>query len=172
MHATSGGCTGLISSGTSGRESAFLDASQSGDDVFFVTAGSLVSADTDHSLDIYDAHVCSEAEPCLTYPTSSSPECESAASCRPAGSGSPPAETAPPSSTYKGPGNTPTVHVLPYKAGSPPVKPKPLTKAQKLAKALQACRKHHRHSKKKRAACERQARKTYGARPTGKKAKR
>ena len=57
----SGGCTGLISSGTSDRESAFLDASQNGDDVFFLTAAQLVAPDTDQSIDIYDAHVCSEA---------------------------------------------------------------------------------------------------------------
>ncbi len=110
-----GGCIGLISSGTSDRESSFLDASENGDDVFFVTAGSLVAADTDHSLDIYDAHVCTGSEPCFTYPTSSSPECESAAACRPPSSDPPPVEQPAPSTTFKGPGNTATVHVLPYK---------------------------------------------------------
>ena len=43
----SSGCIGLISSGTSSQESAFLDASENGDDVFFLTAAQLVSADTD-----------------------------------------------------------------------------------------------------------------------------
>ena len=37
------GCTGLISSGTSPQESAFLDASENGDDAFFVTAQPLVA---------------------------------------------------------------------------------------------------------------------------------
>ena len=79
----SGGCIGLISSGTSGRESAFLDASQNGDDVFFLTAAQLVAPDTDQSIDIYDARVCSESSPCLKYTTPSSSSCESAEGCRP-----------------------------------------------------------------------------------------
>ena len=41
------------------------------------------------------------------------------------------------------------------------VKARKLTRAQKLAKALKACRKKHSHSR--RAACERQAHKQYGA---------
>ena len=64
----SSGCIGLISSGTSNRESAFLDASENGDDVFFLTAAQLVPADDDQAFDIYDAHVCSESSPCLTSP--------------------------------------------------------------------------------------------------------
>ncbi len=36
--ASSGGCVGLISSGASGEESAFVDASESGGDVFFLTS--------------------------------------------------------------------------------------------------------------------------------------
>jgi hypothetical protein len=40
-------------------------------------------------------------------------------------------------------------------------KPKALTRKQKLAKALKAC--HKKHNKKKLQACERQARKKYGA---------
>ena len=38
-----GGCVSLISSGTSSEESAFLDASENGDDVFFLTTARLVS---------------------------------------------------------------------------------------------------------------------------------
>jgi hypothetical protein len=53
----SGGCVALISSGTSGEESAFLDASESGDDIFFLTGSQLTSADIDGVLDIYDARV-------------------------------------------------------------------------------------------------------------------
>ena len=59
------GCVGLISSGTSGEESAFLDASESGNDVFFLTASRLVPQDLDSALDVYDAHVCSASSPCL-----------------------------------------------------------------------------------------------------------
>ncbi len=46
-------------------------------------------------------------------------------------------------------------------------KTKALTRAQKLAKALRACRKDKRHGT--RASCERQARRTYGAKRRGKK---
>ena len=42
-------------------------------------------------------------------------------------------------------------------------KAKKLTSAQKLAKALKACRKRFKHSHAKRASCEKQARKRYGA---------
>ncbi len=62
----SSGCIGLISSGTSNQESAFLDASENGDDVFFMTSAQLVPADTDDAYDIYDAHVCSESSPCTS----------------------------------------------------------------------------------------------------------
>jgi hypothetical protein len=41
--------------------------------------------------------------------------------------------------------------------------PKPLTNAQKLAKALKACKKRHGLRRDERARCERQARKKYGA---------
>jgi uncharacterized repeat protein (TIGR01451 family) len=44
--------------------------------------------------------------------------------------------------------------------------PRPLTRAQKLAKALTTCRRNHRHSKKKRGSCERQARKKDGNKHT------
>ncbi len=47
---SSAGCIGLISSGTASQESAFLDASESGEDVFFLTAAQLVPADTDHGV--------------------------------------------------------------------------------------------------------------------------
>ena len=46
------------------------------------------------------------------------------------------------------------------------------TRAQLLAKALKACRKQHRHSKAKRQACERQARKRYVAKASKKHALR
>jgi hypothetical protein len=44
-----------------------------------------------------------------------------------------------------------------------------LTRPQQLAKALKACRKQFKHSKKKRAACEAKARKKYGAKHKSKK---
>ncbi len=52
-----GGCLGLVSSGESPEESAFLDASENGNDVFFLTASKLSKRDTDTTLDVYDARV-------------------------------------------------------------------------------------------------------------------
>jgi hypothetical protein len=146
----SGGCVDLISSGTSEEESAFLDASQSGEDVFFLTYARLsLSHDVDAALDVYDAHVCSAASPCLPAPESGQPACEGDACQSPAGA---PEDLTPGSLIFQGPGNlTPLV----AKPGA-----KPLTRAQKLANALRACNKK---PKKKRASCKRQARRRYGA---------
>ncbi len=159
----SSGCIGLISSGTSGKESAFLDASENGDDVFFLTAAQLVAQDTDNAYDIYDARVCTVASPCLASNGSSVRECETTGSCRSA-SGTSSLVAAAASATFSGPGNIAT-GVLPSKTLTAP-KPKPLTRKQKLATALKACRKlKTRH---KRTVCERQARRRYATKPKGK----
>ncbi len=156
----SGGCVALISSGTSENESALLEATPSGDDVFFITSAPLLAQDTDDAFDIYDARVCSEQSPCLTPPPPAPSGCEEADACRPA---SPPVQ-APggPSGTasFSGSGNLhPQAHqgVKGVKEGV-----KPLTRAQKLAKALATCRKQHAHSKRKRETCEAHARRLYG----------
>jgi hypothetical protein len=108
---TSGGCLGLISSGTSGEESAFLDASESGDDVFFITAEKLTSQDVDTSYDVYDAHVCATSSPCIAPPPPPPPPCASSAACQEAVPSTPSLQT-PSSSTFSGPGNK---HVKPKK---------------------------------------------------------
>jgi hypothetical protein len=160
------GCVGLISSGASGEESAFLDAAATGpggdegEDVFFLTAARLSGADIDGVLDVYDAHVCSSFLPCPSPSATVPGPCTSAGSCRSA-----PAQSsvlgAPASTMVPGSGNLPE-----------PAKRvvKPLTRAQKLAKALKACRR--KHDRKKRAGCERQARKKYGASRTRKTARK
>jgi hypothetical protein len=51
------GAPRLISSGTSSEASHFLDASPSGNDVFFETYAQLVGQDVDREFDIYDARV-------------------------------------------------------------------------------------------------------------------
>ncbi len=59
-----GGCVYLLSGGSSQDDSLFLDASVSGDDVFFMTRAQLVSEDRDESFHVYDArapHVPGEA---------------------------------------------------------------------------------------------------------------
>jgi hypothetical protein len=50
------GCRGLISSGKGAEDSAFLDASANGADVFFLAPDSLVAADPG-SVDVYDARL-------------------------------------------------------------------------------------------------------------------
>ncbi len=161
--ANEAGCVGLISSGTSQKESALLDASTSGNDVFFVTDSKLLPQDIDSSYDVYDARVCSSESPCQVPPSPSAAPCASSEQCRSSGSS---AQTFQPplTSTFSGPGNVthvlPTGSVLPAKASTPP-----LTKAQKLARALKVCRRlpHKTHSQKlKRARCETHARKLYG----------
>lgn len=146
------GCVGLISSGTSGEESAFLDASSSGDDVFFLTAAKLVPEDYDSALDVYDAHVCTAASPCLAEPPASPPPCSTGDSCKAAPSPQPTIFGASASATFSGVGNV-------VSGSKPAVAPRSLSRAQKLAKALKACKK--KRSKRKRATCERQAQKAY-----------
>ena len=170
--ARSQGCIGLISSGSSASESVFLDASEAGGegedgeeldegggDVFFVTAAQLTATDAEAGYALFDAHECTLAEPCApAEETHTEPECDSTAGCRPF-SYSPPSEAQP--APDAGPGNlTPQHSVLPSKTA---VKPKPLTRAQKLAKALKAC--HKDKHRRKRVACEKQARRAYGPPP-------
>ncbi len=154
----SDGCLGLISSGTSASESVFLDASETGDDVFFLTSSRLTAADYDNSYDVYDAHVCSEAVPCANEPVSS-PPCTSGDSCKAAPSPQPELFGSAPSATFSGKGN---VSVAP----SSSVTQKTLTNAQKLARALTGC--HKKKNKPRRELCERQARKRYPTKKPGK----
>jgi hypothetical protein len=100
----SGGCVNLISSGTSASESVFVDASENGDDVFFITTGKLVSGDYDTSYDIYDAHVCSNSAPCHSVSVAP-PPCTSGDSCKPAPSPQPQIFGSAPSATFSGVGN-------------------------------------------------------------------
>jgi hypothetical protein len=154
FNATVGGCVSLVTSGQSAGESVFLDASESGDDVFVLTAQHLTGADIDTGYDVWDAHVCSSSAPCLAPPVAP-PPCSSGDSCKPAPAQQPELFGAGPSETFSGTGN-----VVP--ASVPAVKPKIFTRAQRLAGALGSCRKRYKRSKKRRAACERAAHKRYG----------
>jgi WD40-like Beta Propeller Repeat len=144
------GCVALISSGTSSRESAFIDASADGSNVFFITYAQLVAADRDQSLDVYDARICTEGSPCLKSAAASGRGCETTETCRP-----PPPEAA----TFEvtgpsGTGNVPKtiVRPAPKEGGGGSHKP---TKLQIYKAELKKCHKikHHR----KRVACERRA---------------
>jgi hypothetical protein len=160
-----GGCVGLISSGTSAEESAFLDASATsvpdaegatgGGDVFFLTASKLVSRDFDTAFDVYDAHECAGHAPCVSIPVAP-PECTTADACRAAPSVQPSTFGPGPSATFSGVGN-----VLAVPVSKPVVTPKSLTRAQKLANALKTCR--QKRKGRQGTACERKARKRYSA---------
>jgi hypothetical protein len=166
------GCLALISSGSSSEESAFLDANETGGrdseghegggDVFFLTSARLSSRDFDTSVDVYDAHECIAQSPCVTS-AAQPPPCLTEASCK----ASPTPQPAFPS------GGVGTAAVFGEdNLTVPPPTPvsKPPTRAQKLAKALSSCRARYKKSKRRRAACERQARRQYGAKAKAKKA--
>jgi hypothetical protein len=176
------GCVGLISSGESNSESAFVDASErggeeaggadgreGGGDVFFVTAAKLAPQDIDTDLDLYDAQECTNESPCAPSSTGGSERCSTIESssveqCRGGGGGGPGEGGTPASATPSGSGNlVPQAAVLGTHIVSP-------SRAQKLAKALKACRKLKK--KKKRVACEAQARKKYAPKKVSKKHKK
>jgi hypothetical protein len=145
-----GGCVALVSSGISDQESAFLDASTSGADVFFLTSSQLVAQDVDGNFDVYDAHVCSAQAPCAAAPAAQ-PACGSAEECRGAPSAAPEVFGPPASVSFSGVGNlSPTVT---------PSTRRSATRAQLLARALRACRAKRG---RRRAVCIAQARRRYG----------
>lgn len=153
-----GGQSYLISSGRSSAGSTFYDASANGADVFFVTSEGLVRSDTDNNDSLYDARAQGGFPPGAGE-TGESESCESEATCKP-----PPGEGAtgqpPASALFSGPGN---LVVPPPKGEGPTAKgaAKPtLTRAQKLADALKACR---GEAKRKRRSCEAAARSRFGA---------
>jgi hypothetical protein len=149
------GCVALISSGDSSEQSGFLDASEDGGDVFFLTTAKLVAQDRDTAYDVYDAHECTRASPCPSPPVEA-PPCETEASCKASPSPQPPIYGVGPSGTFIGPGNV---------SSEPPARPpksssKPPTRAQRLAQALRSCRKDKRRAT--RVSCEKHARQKYG----------
>jgi DNA-binding beta-propeller fold protein YncE len=147
------GCVYLLSGATSSDASFLIDASANGDDVFIATRAQLVPEDQNGNFNLFDARV-GGVQPPSPAATCSGVGCQGALPA-------PPVFTAPASVTFAGVGNL---------ASSPgaSVKPrsKPLTKAQKLAKALKVCK--AKRSRRGRAGCEAQARKRYGAKAKSK----
>ena len=143
--AASGGCVALISSGTSSEESAFLDASENGDDVFFLTAARLSGFDTDGALDIYDASVGgTNHEPIAPI------ECAGDACQQPAVA---PAHTTPGTLLQNGPGNVTQCPRGKFKKGGRCVKKHGKKKNHKgHKKATKHKKKNGRTKKQKRAA--------------------
>ena len=163
------GCVGLISSGESKDESAFLDASagagegehgesgsEAGRDVFFLTSAKLAPQDVDDSYDVYDAHECTTASPCTQVATSP-PPCENEASCKPAPEPEPESFGAGPSETFAGPGNlTPPAPAVVKKVAKKPVKCKRGYVKSKKGKCVR--KKGKKAKKASRATNDRRAR--------------
>jgi hypothetical protein len=137
------GCVYLLSGGSSRGYSFLIDADASGNNVFLEHQGPLgqVQAPSDRN-ELYDVRV-----------DGGFPEASLAcagAGCQ-NGPPAPPSFASPASIASSGSGNFPSTG---------PPKPKPsLTRAQKLAKALKACRAKPR---RKRAGCQREAQRRFG----------
>ena len=144
----------MISAGTGTGDSVFFDASASASDVFFTTGDGLVSQDKDGVSDMYDARVCTTAEPC-SAPVALPPPCTTADSCWTAPLRLPGVFGPPPSATFEGAGN---VSPTPLSANGPKHKTAGRTRTEKLTKALKACRSKRRQ----RRLCQARARKRYG----------
>jgi hypothetical protein len=148
------GCVSLMSGGSGEEESAFLDASSEGEDVFFLTASKLVPADIDTALDVYDAHACRAASPCPSSAATVSgpPACSASDSCRSSAPAAPPVVLAASAGFYGTSGNL---------SPKPAVRTRRVAQAQKLTDALKRCKKIR--SRKRRALCERRARSLHAA---------
>jgi hypothetical protein len=143
--ASNGGCVYLLSGGTSSDQSLFVDASASGEDVFFTTRAQLVPQDRYDRLELYDTRVGGGfSEPGLAC---------SGSGCQPAPS-APLTFSTPPTLAVSGIGN-----YLPPPASPAKRKPAAESRAEHLARALKSCR--AKHNRRTRRLCERRARKQY-----------
>ena len=151
-----------LSNAAGGDESFFLDASASGEDVFFGSADKLLKQDTGDNVVVWDATQDGG------FPVAAAaPSCEDADSCKPPESPQPAIFGSPASATFSGPGNTtPTVPA----AVTPKKKTAAELRAEKLVKALKRCGKDRKKTKRK--SCEASARKKYGATKSKNKAKK
>jgi hypothetical protein len=139
------GKVSLISTGRGSDPANFADASASGNDVFLVTRQRLVGADRDDLVDLYDARVGGgfpEPEPAPTACIAD--DCQGPLS-------SAPSFDTPSSLSVTGLGN-------PNTSAPQTVLVRPLTRAQKLNRALRKCK--TKHKKLQRRKCEASARKS------------
>jgi hypothetical protein len=148
------GCVKLISAGSEPTDSTFLDADESGANVFFTTRDRLAPKDVDELVDLYDARenggISSEAE-------GASGECQ-ADTCQPAPTV--PITVPPASLSFTGLGN-----ITPLLLTTKPTVKKE-TNAERLTAALKACKR--KASRRKRLSCEKVAREHYGPKRTTK----
>jgi hypothetical protein len=154
------GCISLISAGHGAADSNFLAVDEDGKNVFFTTRDQLVSKDHDDLIDLYVAH-----EGGAETEGAAGGECRGEACQGPVPVA--PVESVPGSLAFSGVGNLLT-SVPPSPSGVVVSGPRArvLTRAQKLARALTACRK--KPGRGRRVVCERTARKRYGASAKGK----
>jgi hypothetical protein len=126
----------LISGGVSSEASEFVDASVSGDDVFFLTRQQLTRGDTDQLVDLYDARVGGGIPEPVPPPPCTDESCRSPVS--PVGS---PLSLG--SASFTGLGNLPPV------ASKPVSKPKPKHRAK--AKKSHRAKKRNTKGRKSKA---------------------
>ena len=141
----SAGCVGLVSSGTSSESSWFLDASETGGDVFFLTTARLAPQDQDIAYDVYDAHECTQFAPCLPVSVAV-PPCETEASCKAAPELQPALYGSPASATFSGAGNA--TAPPPVRAVKPGIKRRAKCPKGKTRNKHHKCVKAKRRSKK------------------------
>ncbi len=146
-NAESAGCLFLLTPGQTETPQYFVDASSDGSSAFLISPSQLVASDKDTQYDMYDARVGGGLD---------AQQESTALSC--AGEGCLPAPTVRPGTT------SPASATLTGQANvvSEPVRKtttKPLTRKQKLARALKLC--HRKHGTARRA-CEKAAHKSYG----------
>jgi hypothetical protein len=139
------GHVALLSSGTSGDGSWFSDASPDGSNVVFDSRSSYLRQDVDRLIDVYDVRVGGG----FPQPLPSTGGCVGD-ECQGLPSPVPSFNTA---SGFTGLGNI--VQSAPGKA-----KPRGLTRAQKLKRALRVCKRRHGEARRR---CEATARQQYGA---------
>jgi hypothetical protein len=140
------GCVYLLSDGVDQTTASWLiDASENGNDVFFVTRAKLTPEDGTEADVLYDARVGGLQPPAPSTCTGTGCQGLPAA---------PPVFATPSTATFNGVGNFAPPTTVTSKVT------KPLTKAQLLSRALRACK--SKRQGKKRKTCEASARKRYG----------
>lgn len=140
------GVISLISSVSDPGNAYFMGSSADGSNVFFGTHGQLSAQDTDQSGDLYDARIDGGFVG-IAPPVCTGTGCQGIPAAAPI-------FATPASVTFEGVGNFSSSSVASVKP-----KVKPLTSAQKLAKALKVCKQDR--SRHKRSQCEVRARKKY-----------
>ena len=138
------GCLYLLSSGTNRDQSFFLDASESGDDVFIDTRAKLVGSDEDDLFDVYDVRVGGYTPP--------APVACAGTGCQGL-PGAPPIFATPSSVTFEGVGN---FAASPQKSG-------PVSKAKQKKPLHKKKQKKKKKLKVKKGARKAGARKHSGA---------